>query len=191
MYPIQMQAGNRGIGMGYGDFVSQFVRICEDHLHQGRARSFAFIFYDMKNGVVRRALRESEGFRQLHESSGNEITLFYLHDSAVKSHKASFNAKFMAALGVDEQVELPAIVFFRVGGGSIEDVSFRLIDAQCVDPVLVVAELVQYVEEAKKNMRSEGNISPLLDAGKAVIKTTGILEFGTLVAWLERAAKSF
>ena len=95
MHPIQMQEGDRGIGMGYTAFINRFEAICQEHLHEGRARAFAFVFYDMTNGVVRRALSDAQGFRLLHEKTGKDITLFYLHDRAIEAHWGSFNKTFM------------------------------------------------------------------------------------------------
>ena len=40
MHPIQMQEGDRGIGMGYTAFINRFEAICQEHLHEGRARAF-------------------------------------------------------------------------------------------------------------------------------------------------------
>jgi hypothetical protein len=49
MHPIQMQEGDRGIGMGYTGLIDSFEAICQQH--KG-ARAFAFVFYDMTNGVA-------------------------------------------------------------------------------------------------------------------------------------------
>ena len=35
MHPIQMQEGDRGIGMGYTAFINRFEAICQEHLHEG------------------------------------------------------------------------------------------------------------------------------------------------------------
>ncbi|MEZ5646851.1 MAG: hypothetical protein R3E99_17135 [Burkholderiaceae bacterium] len=108
MHPMQMQEGDRGVGMGYTAFINRFETICQEHLHEGRARAFAFVFYDMTNGVVRRALSDAQGFRLLHEKTGKDITLFYLHDRAIEAHWRSFNKTFMEALGVEDQA-VPSI----------------------------------------------------------------------------------
>lgn len=130
MHPIQMQEGNRWIGMGYTAFINRFEAICQDHLHEGRARAFAFVFYDMTHDVVRRALSDAQGFRLLHEKTGKDIMLFYLHERAIEAHWRSFNKTFMAALGVEDQAVPPCMVFFRVHGEDIEDVSiYRIEDA--------------------------------------------------------------
>jgi len=179
MYPIQMQEGSRGLGMGYGQFIETFNSICQEHLMNGRAKGFAFVFYDMSNGVVRRALQAAHSFQRLHDKSGRNITLFYLHDRAIEAHWREFNREFMAALGVEGQAEPPCIVFFRVFGEQIEDVSIYRIDERTDDPVLVAAELEQYVEDAIARMNTEGDASALFAMGKA------IAPIATLAKWSE------
>lgn len=158
MHPIQMQEGARGIGMGYDQFIRTFEAICHDHVREKRARAFAFVFYDMNNGAIRRALTEAEGFRRLHERSGTDITLFYLHDTAFDAHWRKFNSRFIAALGVEDQAAPPCMVFFRVHDGQVEDVSIYRIDEKTQDSVLIVAELEQYIGDALKAMNAENDL---------------------------------
>jgi hypothetical protein len=185
MHPIQMQEGPRGIGMGYKGFIAKFEAICQEHLRDGRARAFAFVFYDMTNGVVRRALRDAHGFRSLHEMTGKDITLFYLHDRAIEAHWRGFNKVFMAALGVEQQAVPPCMVFFRVHGEQLEDVSIYHIDEQTEDPVLVVAELEQYVDDAIKRMNAEGDFSAFSGLGKAIAPITALSKLGELLLKLK------
>lgn len=188
MHPIQMQAGNRGIGMGYNQFVETFQTVCSEHLKDGRARAFAFVFYDMSHGVVRDALRQAHGFYRLHEKTGKDVTLFYLHDQAVDAHWRSFNLAFMAALGITDQTTTPCMVFFRVSGGNIEDVSIYAIDGESNNPVLTVAELEQYVDDAVKKLNAEGDISALTSLAAAVVQLAGLLKFADFVKKISSAA---
>lgn len=183
-----MQEGPRGIGMGYWNFIEEFTTICQRHLYEGRARAFAFVFYDMTNGVVRQALSEAHGFRILHEKTGRDITLFYLHDHAVDAHWRSFNKEFMAALGIEGQAEPPCMVFFRVHGENIEDVSIYRIDEQTRDPVLVAAELEQYVDEAIRKMNAEGDFSALTDLRKLVAPISALIKLNEFVLRLKSVA---
>jgi hypothetical protein len=185
MHPIQMQEGPRGIGMGYKEFIARFEAICQEHLRDGRARAFAFVFYNMTNGVVRRALSQAHGFRLLHERTGKDITLFYLHDLAIEAHWRSFNKAFMAALGVEQQAVPPCMVLFRVHGEQVEDVSIYSIDEQTQDPVLIVAELEQYVDDVIKRMNAEGNFSAFSGLGKAIAPITALSKLGELLLKLK------
>ncbi len=184
MYPIQMQAGNRGIGMGYEQFVDTFQDVCLEHQQDGRARVFAFVFYDMSHGVVRDALYQAQGFQRLHEKTGQDVTLFYLHDGAVDAHWRNFNLEFMAALGVEGQATTPSIVFFRVENGDIEVLSIYAIDGDSTDPVLIVAELEQYVGDAVKILNAEGNVSALTSLGTAVVQFAGLVRLADFASRL-------
>lgn len=188
MYPVQMQAGERGIGMGYDQFVETFQAVCNEHLQDGRARAFAFVFYDMGHGVVRDALRQADGFHRLHEKTGQDVTLFYLHDQAVDAHWRSFNLAFMAALGITGQAVTPCMVFFRISGENIEDVSIYAIDGESNDPVLTVAELEKYVDGAVKRLNEEGDISPLTSLAAAAAQLAGLLKFADFVKKISSAA---
>lgn len=179
VYPIQMQDGNRGIGMGYGQFLETFNSVCLEHIQNGRARAFAFLFYDMMHGVVREALEEAYGFQRLHDKTAKDVTLFYLHANAVDLHWQDFNLTFMEALGIEDQAQTPCMVFFRVIGENIEDVSIYAIDERSADPVLTVAELEQYVGEAIDKLNAEGDLSALTSIGKS------LASFGSLIRLTE------
>ena len=187
MYPVQKQEGTRGIGMGYMEFVEGFEALCQEHLRDRRARAFAFVFYNMENGIVRQALSQAHGFRLLHEKTGKDITLFYLHDSAVDEHCHKFNNNFMAALGVEEQAVPPCMVFFGVHGDQIEDVSIYVIDEQTQDPILVVAELEQYIDEATTKMNAQGNLAGISDWAKTIARITAVAKFSELILKLKGA----
>lgn len=169
MYPIQMEDGDRGIGMGYGEFLETFQSILLAHLEQGRARIFAFIFYDLSHDIVREALKQAHGFNRLHDRTAKDVTLFYLHSEAVGSYGEGFNQRFMKLLGIEEQAEIPCMAFFRVFGDTIEAGAVSHIDVRSADPVLVIAELERYVGEAIDTLNSEGNMSGLLYPKKGIL----------------------
>lgn len=185
MYPIQLQKGPRGIGMNYEEFVQTFTNICNEHLKEGRARAFAFIFYDMCGGAVQRALTRIESFNALHVQSGSQMTIFYLHDQAVKSHWRNFNNEFLNALGVIDQALPPCVVFFSVYGEEIEDVSICGIDSLTEDPALVLAEIQGYVADAIKRMNQQGDISALTVVAKIAAPVSAALKIGDLILRLK------
>ena len=151
-------------------------------------QDLAVVFYDMTNGVVRRALSDAQGFRLLHEKTGKDITLFYLHDRAIEAHWRSFNKTFMEALGVEEQAVPPCMVFFRVHGENIEDVSIYRIDEQTTDPVLVAAELEQYVDDAINRLNAEGDVSALSALGNLIARVGALSKVGEFLLKLKGAA---
>ena len=99
------QVSGHGQGLGHDDFKKRFKEICEEHLREKRARIFAFVFYDMTHGTVREALKGADGFRRLDETSGKDVSFFYLHDRAVDRFGDSFNRRFMRALSVTRQAK--------------------------------------------------------------------------------------
>jgi hypothetical protein len=163
MYPIQYQDGNHGIGMGYDEFKEKFHSICEQHMEKGRAKAFAFVFYNAMNSPIRTALEEEGGFNALNKASGKDITIFYLHADAIKGWGDEFNSRFMVALGVANQIEPPCIVFFRVHCGTIEDVSSHGIDDRTNEAHMVVEQLRRLVTENIEERGKEGDLSALKD----------------------------
>lgn len=155
------RGGSRATGLGYGEFVETFEDICREHVRDKRARAFAFIFYDMINGPVRSALKSARGFEILNEETDKDMTLFYLHSGAVDAYAGAFNQQFMQALNVADQVTSPCIVFFRVTGEEIDDISFRHIDDQTDDEHLIVEALRRDIADYIDEMNAEGDLSPL------------------------------
>lgn len=165
------KGGARATGLGYSDFVEAFEQICQEHVRDRRARAFAFVFYDMLDGPVRRALKSARGFEILNAETGKDMTLFYLHAAAAESHAGAFNHRFMQALNVEDQVTAPCIVFFRVTGDEINDISFRHIDEQTEEEHLIIEALRRDIAEYTAGMNAEGDVSALTKAAGWLSKT--------------------
>lgn len=128
MIPIYEQGGGNGIGHGLQSFLGRFDEICAEHLAKGRAKSFAFIFYDFTNQAIRKILRNQGVFAKLDRLSGKEMSVFYLH-AGTEAAVEAFNAHFFSALGIEGQAALPCVVFFRVQNGAVEDVEIALLES--------------------------------------------------------------
>ena len=128
MIPIYEQGSGNGIGHGLESFLARFDEICAQHLAQGRARSFAFIFYDFTDQAFCRILKNQGVFAQLDRLSGTQLSVFYLHAGTRASVKA-FNKHFFSALGIAGQASLPCVVFFRVHEGAIEDIEIAQLES--------------------------------------------------------------
>ena len=128
MIPIYEQGDGNGIGHSFDSFSQRFDAICKQHLENGRAKAFAFIFYDFTNSDLREILKNKGVFAQLDRLSGAELSIFYLH-GRTSSFVKKFNSHFIAALGVTDQVELPCVVFFKVKGEKIEDIEIAQLDS--------------------------------------------------------------
>jgi hypothetical protein len=128
MIPIYEQGSGNGIGHGLQSFLQRFDEISAEHLAEGRAKSFAFIFYDFTDQAIRKILKNQGVFAQLDRLSGRELSVFYLH-AGTKAAVEAFNAHFFSALGVEGQATLPCVVFFRVQKGAIEDVEIAQLES--------------------------------------------------------------
>jgi len=128
MIPIYEQGNGRGIGHGLQSFLERFDAICAEHLAKGRAKSFAFIFYDFRDQALRRILKKQGVFTKLDRLSGTELSLFYLH-AGTKRAVNLFNSHFFSALQIDGQVTLPCVVFFRVHESQIEGVEIAQLES--------------------------------------------------------------
>ncbi|NIK02188.1 hypothetical protein ACCP99_13525 [Xanthomonas sp. NCPPB 3443] len=127
MIPIFEQGSGNGIGHGLQSFLRRFDEICVEHLAKGRAKSFAFIFYDFTDQAIREVLKNQGVFAQLDRLSGKELSVFYLH-AGTKAAVDAFNAHFFDALGIKDQATLPCVVFFRLQEGAVEDVEIAQLE---------------------------------------------------------------
>lgn len=159
MAPIFKGTGEHGIGYGHADFVEDFARICQSHLSEGRAQSFAMIFYNVHDDRVWEAVNSPDGFRILNQESGANMTVFYL-DASGRSLSTKFNRTFMSQLGVWDQVHPPCIVFFRVSDDQVEDVSFARIDGE-KEPHIIIEQLRRRIHERSREIRGQGDLSAL------------------------------
>jgi len=126
MVPIYEQGDGRGIGHSFDSFQRRFLQICEEHLESGRAVSFAFIFYDLRDDVLKSILRDQGVFTKLDRLSGNHLSLFYLHNPKPRTLR-SFNRQFKDRLGISS--DEPCVVFFRMGSEGITNIQVCAIES--------------------------------------------------------------
>ncbi len=177
MIPIFEQVSGHGQGLGHDDFKKRFKEICEEHLREKRARIFAFVFYDMTHGTVREALRGADGFRRLDETSGKDVSLFYLHDRAVDRFGDSFNRRFMRALSVTRQTKPPCMVVFKFEEGDFVDGLIFPLDNDNKDAVTVANDMVHFLRAAIERINKEGDMSAITSLPKAAMKLVGLAKF--------------
>jgi hypothetical protein len=121
MIPVYEQGGGRSIGLTARSFRQRFDSVCEEHLVKGKAEAFSFIFYDFTNSQLRSLLQDQGVFTKLDRLAGKKLSIFHLHDGGRRSVE-QFNEEFIRRLGIEEQVTLPSIVFFKLKDGHIEDI---------------------------------------------------------------------
>lgn len=127
MIPIYEQGTGHGIDHSLSSFLVRFELLCREHIREGRARAFAFIFYDFYDQELRRILRDQGVFAELDRLSGTSLSLFYLHAGRRRTVER-FNAGFLKRLGVNSDARLPCVVFFRVKEDKIEDVTIAQLE---------------------------------------------------------------
>ena len=112
MIPIFEQGSGKGISLDFGSFLKRFDQICQDHLHDQRAKAFAFIFYDFEDHDLKKLLKDQGVFSQLDRLAGSDVSVFFLHSSTKKSTIANFNSAFLSKLQI-ENATLPCVVLFQ------------------------------------------------------------------------------
>lgn len=111
MHPIFEHGDGKGIGLTLKSFSNRFDVLCREHLDRGRARAFAFIFYNSNDEAFRKILEDQGVFAKLDRLSGAELSVFYLA-SGSKNSIDRFNSEFLARLEIRGELQLPCVVFF-------------------------------------------------------------------------------
>ncbi len=128
MIPIYEQGSGKGIGHNLDSFLRRFEAICAEHQRSGRAKSFAFIFYDFVDRGLRHVLKDQGVFAQLDRLSGSELSIFYLHTGTRHSVEL-FNSEFLSRLSVDPDVTPPCVVFFKLSTDGFKDIAVAQLDS--------------------------------------------------------------
>jgi hypothetical protein len=144
MIPIYEQGSGNGIGHGLQSFLARFDEICAQHLAEGRARSFSFIFYDFTDSSFRKILKDQGVFARLDRLSGTQLSVFYLH-AGTRASVEAFNTHFFSVLGIEEKATPPCMVFFRLHDGVIGDI--KIAQLESTDLIHGFAELYGVIEK--------------------------------------------
>ena len=179
MIPIYEQGTGRGIGHSLTSFLARFELLCQEHLHEGRAHAFAFVFYDFCDEEFRHILRDQGVFAQLDRLSGTNLSLFYLH-AGRRGTVERFNAEVLERLGVANDVLLPCVVFFHVKEDKIEDVTVaQLENSNLIHGFHELYGVIErYISGNLDNLRDEPRYLSLIRSGTRFI---GIELFRTLL----------
>lgn len=150
MIPIYEQGSGNGIGHSQSSFMARFDEICKEHLEEGRAKAFAFIFYQFNDAPLKQILRDQGVFAKLDRLSGRDLSVFYLHTGSRHAVEA-FNDFFLRELDINERATLPCVVFFRVKNDQIHDVEIAQLDS--ADLIHGFDELFREIERYKQNQK--------------------------------------
>jgi hypothetical protein len=76
MIPIYEEGHGKGVGHNFFSFCDRFNSICQEHLANQRAHTFAFIFYDFTNNDLRRILKDRGVFTKLDRLAAARLSIF-------------------------------------------------------------------------------------------------------------------
>ena len=144
MIPVFEQGKGQGIGHTYHHFLNHFLNICNDHIENNRANSFAFILYDFHDEHIREILKKQGVFAELDRLSGNELSIFYLN-SEEQDLIESFNTIFLGAFEVENKFKKPFVLFFKVYGNEVEDI--EIVELEQSDLTFAFKELFDTVKK--------------------------------------------
>lgn len=167
MVPIFQQGQGQGIGHSFDSFLKHFINICEEHLRNRRAKSFAFILYDFHDQSIREILRNQGGFAQLDRLSGSDISVFYLHSENKRLVKA-FNEIFLGAFEITTENKLPFVLFFNVADREVANV--EIVELEQTNLMFAFKELYDSIENYKARINDKS-------VEKSKLKVNKITEF--------------
>ena len=148
MVPIQEQGHKSGIGYSYKPFLNRFIEICQNHLENKRVKSFAFIFYAFHNQQIRDIFKNQGGFARLDRLSGKDLSVFYI-DSENEYVVKEFNQIFLGAFEIQDDIQLPSVVFFKLDDGEVENV--QIVELTEPDRMFAFTELFSSIENYLKD----------------------------------------
>jgi hypothetical protein len=147
MIPIYEQGGGHGIGHNLNSFLSRFDAIIAQHQETGRAKAFAFIFYDFADNQTRKILKDEGVFATLDRRTGNDLSIFYLH-TGTRHAVERFNEVFLQRLEIAETAKPPCVAFFKLAKGELSDISVVVLEDNLIH---AFNELDDAIEQYLKN----------------------------------------
>lgn len=174
MVPVFEQGKGQGIGYSYKHFLNYFLNICNDHIENNRAKSFAFIFYDFYDEHIRTILKKQGVFAELDRLSGKELSIFYLNSEEYNLIE-SFNKIFLHAFEIDEKIQKPFVLFFNIYANEVENI--EIIELEQSDLTFAFKELYdtidKYIEKTSQK-RKEINKKMKIEEVFSSIKKVGL-----------------
>jgi hypothetical protein len=151
MIPIFEQGQGNGIGHSFDTFLRRFIEICEEHLENGRAKSFAFILYDFQDDSTKNVLRNQGGFARLDRLSGRDLSVFYIHSDNKRLIRA-FNDIFLGAFEIENNSQLPFVLFFNVCDREVTDI--EIVELEHSNILFAFEELYKIIENYIERMKN-------------------------------------
>ena len=125
------------------DFIESIIDLCETHRKENKALTFAFLIYDFETPQIYKILEDVNYWNALNTISGKYLSVYYIHSREntfgedLSTHNGHEQRRLFPIddrirlsavmpmlknyLALDEDVKLPAILFFQVEGKLISD----------------------------------------------------------------------
>lgn len=177
-------------------FSKGIIDLCETHREENRALAFAFLIYDFENPQIFKVLEDVNYWNALNTISGKYLSVYYIHSrentfgeglSVHNGHEhrwlypiddrmqvSAVIPMLKNYLALDEDVKLPAILFFQVEGKLISDYFLiELFEDKMEESFL---ELKDYLSSAVNRLKmiapeNYGNLQAIFESMKQGVKS--------------------
>jgi len=197
MVPLKIFEGGLIHELSTDIFSKGIITLCEKHRKQNRALAFAFLIYDFENPQIFKILEDVNYWNALNTISGKYLSVYYIHSrentfgedlSAHNGHEhrwlypiedrmqlSAVMPMLKNYLALDEDVKLPAILFFQVEGKLISDYFLIELFEDKMEESFI--ELKDYISSAVNQLKmidpdNYGNYQPIFESLKQRVKST-------------------
>lgn len=92
----------------------------------------------------KQVLKNEGVFIELDRLSGRHLSIFYFHTGGRKAIM-QFNSELISRLGIEHEIYLPCVVFFKLADGGVANISVVTIESD--DPITGFQELYSVIEK--------------------------------------------
>jgi hypothetical protein len=152
--------------------------VCADHQSSNRALTFGFLLYNVQNPQIIKVINDPDYWKALHATAGRYLSLFYvvqpdemfgkdLSDNDGIERRGLHEIKGIQFIPIlkqyfelDEQIDLPAILFFQVKDRMIVDYFIVKLDKHHIeDAYMELKQHLDIVVKALEKVKEENYIN--------------------------------
>lgn len=170
-------------------FTKSIIDLCETHRKENKALTFAFLVYDFENPQIFKIIEDENYWNALNTISGKYLSVYYIHSREkifgedLLVHNGVEHRMFYPIddriqrsavlpilkkhLALDDDVKLPAILFFQVEGKLISDYFLIELFEEKIEESFL--ELRDYILSAVNRLKmigpeNYGNLQPIFES---------------------------
>ena len=197
MVPLKIFENGSIHELNADDFSHGIIDLCEKHRAQNRALAFAFLMYDFCSPQIIKVLEDIYYWNALNLISGQWLSIYYIHSGEKKfaedltaasgierrgMHPITTKEPFSHVvpmlkryLSLNDDVNLPSILFFQVEGGLISDYFLVELSEEGMEKSFI--ELKDYIKAAVERLKMIApenleNSQPIFDSLKQGVEST-------------------